>query len=128
MEENPPEVVNDISIYFLTHRELCECFNLTRFIRFNFYLVNQLLMDNFVNNFIDKNELVYIYNGNTNGRQPIIDAEEYNNLEYKEGYVEANRFSFFCLQVSADINRKKVPQGLYLEELRNSRLLSRKTV
>lgn len=126
MEENPPEVVNDIRISFLTHRELCECFNLTRFIRFNFSLVNQLLMDNFVNDYLDKNELMYIYTGDVSGRQPILSVDEYNTLEYKEGYVEANRFSFFCLQNSVAINGKKVPQGLYLEELRDSVLATRK--
>lgn len=126
MEENPPEIVNDIRISFLTHREICECFTLTRFLRFNFSLVNQLLMDNFVNGFLDKNELMYIYTGDVAGRQPILSVDEYTALEYKEGYVEANRFSFFCLQNSVAINGKKVPQGLYLEELRDSVLATRK--
>lgn len=126
LEENPPEVVNDIRISFLTHKELCECFSLTRFIRFNFSLVNQLMMDNFINGYLDKDEIMYLYTGEVVGRKPILTVEEYNELEYKEGYVEANRFSFFCLQNSIAINGKKVPQGLYLEELRGSVLATRK--
>ena len=115
MQQAGPIVVHDINVYYLTHRELCECLKLNTYLTFSFEFFNKLLLDKFVDGLIDKEKRMYIYIGAVEGMPLKIGEEEYNEISYKSDYISATEFSYLCLVAQP----RRAPKGLYYNTLKD---------
>lgn len=115
MQKAGPVVVHDINVYYLTHRELCECLNLNTYLTFSFEFFNKLLFDKFVDGLINKEDRMYIYVGAVEGMPLRLDEEEYNEIPYKSDYISATEFSYLCLLAQP----RRAPKGLYYNTLKD---------
>ncbi|GAA0101609.1 hypothetical protein UT300012_23240 [Paraclostridium bifermentans] len=115
MQATGPVVVYDINVYYLTHKEICECLNLNTFITFNFEFLSKLVFDKFVPGLINSTERVYIYTGAVDGMPLKISQEEYDELGYKSDYISATEFSYLCIIAQP----RRASKGLYYNTLKD---------
>lgn len=87
-----------LNVYFLTAKEICQCFNLNKFVRFNYEFLIEILGGWFCDAMPTTNQEFYILTVADEDLPQAISVEEYNDSDWARGnYRKISTLTYACM-------------------------------